>query len=247
MRLWPSKLATPAAVRSTKAPSATSIITTSTTARWIFMASRSLPAMELGPVLRLGTVTSTQDVARDLAVGSIVVADYQTGCRGRLERRWISPAGTALLVSFVLQPNPLLSLAAGVAAAEACGPDVRLKWPNHLLLDGRKVGGILVETTPEKAICGVGVNLTWAPDGAATLGRPREEVFERLSEEIAVWVAAPADQVLARWRQHSATLGRRGRLAVPGQAIEALAPDPGQRRGLIVDGAAYVVGSVTHL
>src|SRR5437868_2797567 len=85
MRLWPSKLAIPAAVSSTNAPNATSIITTSTTARWIFMVSRSLPAMELGPVLRLGTVTSTQDVAHDLGIGSVVLADYQTGGRGRAE------------------------------------------------------------------------------------------------------------------------------------------------------------------
>ena len=147
----------------------------------------------------------------------------------------------------MLEPNPLLSLAAGVAAAEACGRDVRLKWPNDLLLDGRKVGGILVETTPQKAICGVGVNLTWAPEGAAQLGRPREEVFQRLSVEIAVWVAAPADQVLARWRLLSATLGRRVRVEVSGQAIEGVAQDLGQRGELIVDGVAYVVGSVTHL
>src|SRR5438128_2242402 len=150
MRLCASKLATPAAVSSTNAPRATSIMTTRTIALWIFMVSVSLPAMDQVPVLRLGTVTSTQDVARDLAVGSTVMADYQTGGRGRLERRWVSPAGTALLVSFVLKPNPVLSLAAGVAAAEACGPRVRLKWPNDLLFNGRKVGGILVEATPEK-------------------------------------------------------------------------------------------------
>ena len=203
--------------------------------------------MELGPVLRLGTVTSTQDVARDLAVGSVVVADYQTGGRGRLERRWISPVGTALLVSFVLQPNPLLSLAAGVAAAEACGRGVRLKWPNDLLLDGRKVGGILVETTPEKAICGVGVNLTWAPDGAAELNLPREEVFGRLSERISQWVAMPAHQVLARWRQLSATLGRRVRIDVSGRITEGVAQDLGPRGELIIDGVAFVAGSVTHL
>ena len=57
-----------------------------------------------------------------------------------------------------------------MAAAEACGQGVRLKWPNDLLLDGRKVGGILVEATPAKAICGIGINLTWAPDGAAPPG-----------------------------------------------------------------------------
>jgi len=247
MRLWPSKLAIPAAVSSTNAPNATSIITTSTTARWIFMVSRSLPAMELGPVLRLGTVTSTQDVAHDLGIGSVVLADYQTGGRGRLERPWMSPVGTALLVSFVLQPNPTLSLAAGVAAAEACGPGVRLKWPNDLLLDGRKVGGILVETTPAKAICGVGINLTWAPDGAAELNLPREEVFGRLSERIAVWVAMPADHVLARWRQLSATLGRRVRIEVSGRVAEGVAQDLGPRGELIIDGVAFVAGSVTHL
>src|SRR5437660_2340983 len=190
MRLWPSKLATPAAVSSTKAPRATSIMTTSTTARWIFMAPRSLPTMEQAPVLRLGTVTSTQDVARDLAVGSIVVADYQTGGRGRLERRWVSPAGTALLVSYVLEPNPLLSLAAGVAAAEACGRGVRLKWPNDLLLDGRKVGGILVESSPSKAICGIGINLTWAPEGAAQLDDSRDQLLDRLQVAIGRWTSA---------------------------------------------------------
>ena len=165
------------------------------------MVSRSLPAVGQGPVLRLGTVTSTQDVARDLAIGTIVVADHQTAGRGRSERRWESPFGTALLVSFVLRPNPLLSLAAGVAAAEACGSEVRLKWPNDMLLDGRKVGGILVETTPRKAICGVGINLTWAPAGAAELDQPRDVLFERLSERIGVRIASSADQVLARWRQ----------------------------------------------
>jgi BirA family biotin operon repressor/biotin-[acetyl-CoA-carboxylase] ligase len=203
--------------------------------------------MEQAPVLRLGTVTSTQDVARGLALGSIVLADHQTAGRGRLERRWVSPAGTALLVSYVLEPNPLLSLAAGVAAAEACGQGVRLKWPNDLLLDGRKVGGILVETTPEKAICGVGINLTWAPEGAAQLDRPRDQVFERLSERIAVWVGSPADPVLARWRQLSATLGRRVRVEVSGQTIEGVAQDLGQRGELIVDGVAYVAGSITLL
>src|SRR5205814_8295156 len=120
-------------------------------------------------VLRLGSVTSTQDVARDLPVGSIVVRDHQSAGRGRLDRRWEAPPGTALLVSFVLDRNPLLSLAAGVAAAQACGPSVRLKWPNDLLVGERKLGGILVETKADRAICGIGINLTSAPEGAAML------------------------------------------------------------------------------
>lgn len=193
--------------------------------------------------MRLGSVTSTQDVARAMPVGSIVIADHQTAGRGRHERRWDAPPGTSLLVSFVLPPHPLLSLAAGVAAAEACGQPVRLKWPNDLLLDGRKLGGILVEAMPEKAICGVGINLTWAPEGAARLARPRDELFEALRDQLDQWTAAPEDQILGRWRALSATLGRRVRI----DSTEGLAEDIGPHGELIVDGLAYVAGSITHL
>ncbi len=218
--------------------------------------SASLPIVGEAEVVRLGSVSSTQDVARGLPVGSIVIADHQTAGRGRLDRRWEAPERTALLVSFVLDPNPLLSLAAGVAAAEACGSQVRLKWPNDLLLVERmlggisverKLGGILVETTPIKAICGVGINLTWAPDGAAQLNQPRDEVFERLRAKIVEWTSAQADLVLARWRDLSATLGRRVRVEIAGRVAEGVADDIGPAGELIVDGRPFVAGSVTHL
>lgn len=205
--------------------------------------SASLPVVGKGQVSRVGSVTSTQDVAREMPIGSIVVADHQTAGRGRLERRWESPPGTALLVSFVLEPNPLLSLAAGVAAAEACGPDVRLKWPNDLLLQGKKLGGILVETTPVRAICGIGINLTWAPDGAAKLEQPRDELLDRLRTRIEEWTSAPSEAILQRWRELSATLGRRIRI----DSTEGLAEDIGANGELIVDGRPFVAGSVTHL
>ena len=203
--------------------------------------------MGYGQVLRLDGVTSTQDVARDMPIGSVVIADHQTAGRGRLERRWDAPPGTALLVSFVLRPAPLLSLAAGVAAAEACGPEVRLKWPNDLLLDGRKLGGILVETTPRKAICGIGINLSSAPEGAARLDRPRGDVFARLEAEIERWTRVPDEAVLRRWRELSATLGRRVRVEVGGRTAEGLAEDIGPRGELVVNGEPFVAGSVTHL
>ena len=193
--------------------------------------------------MRVGSVRSTQDVAREMPIGSVVVADHQSAGRGRLDRRWESPPGTALLVSFVLEPNPLLSLAAGVAAAEACGPDVRLKWPNDLLLHGKKLGGILVETTPERAICGIGINLTWAPDGAAKLEQPRDVLLVRLRASVERWTVAPPDAILGRWRELSATLGRRVRI----DSTEGLAEDIGANGELIVDGRPFVAGSVTHL
>jgi BirA family transcriptional regulator, biotin operon repressor / biotin---[acetyl-CoA-carboxylase] ligase len=199
--------------------------------------------VDQGQVVRAGEVSSTQDIARELPIGSIVVADHQTAGRGRLDRRWEAPTGTALLVSYVLAPRPLLSLALGVAAAETCGPEVRLKWPNDLLLEDRKLGGILVEVTPQKAVCGIGINLTWAPEGAAMLGAPRDATLERLSDLVRVWCDAPDAAVLARWRELSSTLGRRVRI----DGIEGLAQDIGPHGELIVDGRPFVAGSVTHL
>lgn len=197
--------------------------------------------------MRFGSVTSTQDIARELPIGSIVVADHQSAGRGRLDRRWDAPDGTALLASFVLEPNPLLSLAAGVAAAEACGPQVRLKWPNDLLVDGRKLGGILVEVVEGKAVCGIGINLSWAPPQGAMLGANRDELLERLADRLAAWRVASPEAVLTRWRELSATLGRRVRIEVSGEMHDGVAQDIGSRGELIVDGAAYVAGSVTHL
>jgi BirA family transcriptional regulator, biotin operon repressor / biotin---[acetyl-CoA-carboxylase] ligase len=192
-------------------------------------------------------VASTQDVARDMPIGSVVIADHQTAGRGRLEHRWEAPPGTTVLVSFVLRPNPLLSLAAGVAAAEACGQDVRLKWPNDLLLGGRKVGGILVEATPYKAVCGIGINLTSAPEGAAMLNQPAGQLMDKLLPAITRWSSAPPGEVLARWRELSDTLGRRVRVVLPDRSFEGLAQDVNANGELIVDGKAVSAGSITHL
>jgi BirA family biotin operon repressor/biotin-[acetyl-CoA-carboxylase] ligase len=198
-------------------------------------------------IVQRRSVTSTQDVARDLPIGSIVIADHQSTGRGRLDHRWEAPRGTALLVSFVLAPHPLLSLAAGVAAAEAAGKGVHLKWPNDLMLSGRKVGGILVESSPAKAICGIGINLSWAPDGAAQLKQPRGRLLRRLRPALRKWCSAPPEEVLARWRELSDTLGRKVRVELPGRSFEGTAQDIDAHGGLIVDGTIVSAGSVIHL
>jgi BirA family transcriptional regulator, biotin operon repressor / biotin---[acetyl-CoA-carboxylase] ligase len=249
MRLRRSKLLTAPAVMTTTRPAAMSIITTSVIARWgliVLLAYRRV-GQPSRRVVRLQSVTSTQDVARQMPIGSIVVADHQTAGRGRLDRRWEAPPGTALLVSFVLRPNPVLSLAAGVAAAQACGGGVRLKWPNDLLLAGAKVGGILVEVTPATAICGIGINLTWAPPGAAKLNLNRDLLLDRLRYEVDRWTSADVEEVLTIWRALSDTLGRRVRVALGERVIEGTAEDIGPGGELIVDGTPVTFGSVTHL
>ena len=125
------------------------------------------------PRLHLRQVDSTNVRARALAAGgaphgTLVTAGEQTAGRGRQGRSWSAPAGSALLASFVVREPPrLLSLAAGTAVAAAAerldsiGRPAAVKWPNDVLLDGRKVAGILVEGRPQErwAVLGIGLNV----------------------------------------------------------------------------------------
>jgi len=197
--------------------------------------------------IRLASTPSTQDFARHLPEGSVVVADEQTSGRGRLGRNWVAPAGSALLASFVLHARPLASLAAGVAAAEACGDQVRLKWPNDLLLGGGKLAGILVEHRGDRCIVGVGVNLSWAPPGASRLDADRDRLLERLGAALVGWFAAPDEEVLAAWRARAETLGRRVRVELPGESFEGVAEDLAEDGSLIVSGRRVAAGDVIHL
>jgi BirA family biotin operon repressor/biotin-[acetyl-CoA-carboxylase] ligase len=117
---------------------------------------------------------STQDELRALAEAgapafTAVRADVQHAGRGRRGRRWEAPAGTALLVSILLRPArpshelPVLSLAGGIAAVECArtfGADARLSWPNDVVCEGRKLGGVLAELGPgDSVLLGIGINL----------------------------------------------------------------------------------------
>jgi BirA family biotin operon repressor/biotin-[acetyl-CoA-carboxylase] ligase len=203
--------------------------------------------MEAPRTILLQTVTSTQEVARGLPIGSVVVTDHQSAGRGRLGRRWEAPPGTALLASFVLPRHPLLSLAAGVAAAEACGAAVGLKWPNDLMVGGRKAGGILVEVAESKAVVGIGINLTAAPPGAATIDHARDALLEKLRERLTHWSAAGSTEVLERWRELSVTLGQAVRVELPGRVLEGIAEDVDGNGALIVGGEHVSAGDVIHL
>jgi BirA family biotin operon repressor/biotin-[acetyl-CoA-carboxylase] ligase len=217
--------------------------------------AQAVPQTRFSDVRRLGEVDSTNRVASDLVRagapdGVVVVADHQTAGRGRRGRTWESRPGTALLVSAVLRPAPpLVTLAAGVAAAEACeavaAVAVRLKWPNDLLSDdGHKLGGILTELVDGAAVVGLGVNLTWAPEGADCLGPGVER-----DALLAAWLEAldrPGD-VLARYRERCTTLGTRVRVEGPRGTVEGVAADVDDEGRLVVDGQKISVGDVVHL
>ena len=144
--------------------------------------------MTLGtPHLHLRAIGSTSDRARELAAagaphGTLVTTDHQVAGRGRQGRTWTTPPRLALTMSLVLREvTPLLPMAAGVAVADAVGAAAAIKWPNDILIDGRKVAGILAEARPREgwAILGIGINVALRPDDfppelrdrAGTLGR----------------------------------------------------------------------------
>jgi BirA family biotin operon repressor/biotin-[acetyl-CoA-carboxylase] ligase len=143
---------------------------------------KSLSDLPLGGVRFLNQVSSTNDIAIDWAAGgapdlSLVWADEQTQGRGRGNRRWFSPPGAALAFSVVFRPRGLedhsLSLFSGLGALAVCdalaSADLcaEIKWPNDVLLNGRKLCGVLAEAVwlgekLESVILGIGVNVTSA-------------------------------------------------------------------------------------
>ncbi|MDE5763680.1 MAG: biotin--[acetyl-CoA-carboxylase] ligase, partial [Ruminococcus sp.] len=126
-------------------------------------------------------VVSTNITAKELAVkgaphGTVVVSEFQTGGKGRLGRKFESPAGSGLYMSVLIRPDfkltyaPFITSAAAVASAEAvenlCGKDVQIKWVNDLYMNGRKICGILTEAvlgleinTLDYAVIGIGINV----------------------------------------------------------------------------------------
>jgi BirA family transcriptional regulator, biotin operon repressor / biotin---[acetyl-CoA-carboxylase] ligase len=188
-------------------------------------------------------IDSTNERARVLATagaphGTLVTADEQSTGRGRQGRRWTAPAGRALLCSVVIRdPSRLLPLACGVAVAEVVGAGARVKWPNDLLVDGRKVAGILVEARPQErwAVAGIGLNVAlrerdFPPELAATAGTlglepdAIEDTLGRLLNALSRWSVAASDEVLEAFRARDALLGAEVRWA------------EGQGRGAGIDG-----------
>jgi len=185
--------------------------------------------MSLGaPRIHFRRVDSTNERGRELAQrgaphGTLITAGEQTAGRGRQGRIWSAPPGSAILCSLVIRDHPrMLPLCAGVAVADLAGPDARVKWPNDVLVNGRKVAGILVEGRPQErwAVLGIGVNVAVRPDelapelreSAGTLGLRRQDVepaLERLLERLERWIAAAPDEMLEAVRARDALVGRR--------------------------------------
>ncbi|MBN1586868.1 MAG: biotin--[acetyl-CoA-carboxylase] ligase [Candidatus Omnitrophica bacterium] len=205
-------------------------------------------------VRHLKEVGSTQDAARSwaaegAAVGAVVVADSQTAGRGRHGRPWISPAGKGLYLSVVLGQDGAergiqWSIAAAVAVSRALegmtGLRAGIRWPNDVLVTGKKVCGILAETYSEgPLILGLGINLSGSGSDldpqASTLAELRgselepEALLERLLEELGlchtVLSEGRFEVLLMEARERSVLLGRQVRVQCSGREFTAQAVD----------------------
>lgn len=206
------------------------------------------------------SIGSTNARARELAIDGrnnvVVLADEQTGGRGRLGREWSSPSG-GIWLSILVRPDippahaPAMTLAAAVAttrAVRAQGVDATIKWPNDVLVDGRKIAGILTEMEGEAdrvswLITGIGVNANIDVSELPGDGNPtslREEVGDVNRREIAQELLSQFAQltddlpsVLPAWREHASTLGQRVRVETASETVVGTAIDiefPGQLR-----------------
>lgn len=237
------------------------------------------PAGALPAVIVLETTGSTNDdaktQARDgAAEGTVVHARRQTAGRGRLGNQWMSETGN-LYMSIVLRPqvsameSGQLSFLAAVALAQTAesflpqGSDIALKWPNDLLVNGRKAAGILLESesmpssaTLEWLVIGMGLNLRHAPEGAVALGdlagteidvdRARDLLIGNMLSLYRRWQVEGFAPVRSAWLDKAARVGQPIRVRLPAEEFTAVFDGIDARGALEVtmqDGAKRVIAS----
>ncbi len=216
-------------------------------------------------IIRLGRVDSTQKVARKYATSSepsglVFVAEAQTAGRGTHGRRWFSPKG-GLYMTVVLRPGEgigLLPVLAGVVVAETievfAGLETKLKWPNDILIRGRKVGGVIAESVWSRGearftLLGIGVNvnnplpadLSEATVLSTELGEEldigsfMQALLGRLDHRLRQFKSDP-DAILDSWRSLAKTLGTLTEVTdISGEIVQGLAVDIDTDGALILE------------
>ena len=222
---------------------------------------------------------STMDLSHRLAAsgepeGSVVITELQNKGRGRMGRVWASPRGTGLYFSILFRPKlpvsrvPHLTLVAAVAVADAIGittglrPD--LKWPNDLLIDGKKICGILTELNAEinrvnYVVLGVGINVNTPksalPAHATSLKEQAGEkidrlalarvLFQQIDQRYHQFLDGDWEPILEAWRSHARFLGSRVRVALEGRVIDGQALDIDSDGALLVRADTGIVESIS--
>jgi len=227
-------------------------------------------------------VDSTNDLFRSGGLssarsGTVVVAEEQRKGRGRQGRAWDAPPFRALLFSALLEVEggaeraALANLVAALAAADAIesigGPELRIRWPNDLVAEERKVAGILSEygVSPGRLVIGIGLNVNQEgaelPEGAASLrtlagrsfdrGRILAEILNRLEDHLAALDARGFEPLRRRIEERSSLVGRTALLDLGRETVAAPVAGVGPRGGLVleIDGrrAEFLDGEVVRV
>ena len=227
-------------------------------------------------------IGSTMGVARELArkgvaEGTIVIAESQTHGRGRLGREWLSPKG-GIFFTLILRPkispayapriNLMISVAVAKAIRKAFDLKAELKWPNDVLIEGRKICGILAEMEAEmdrvnfiNLGIGINANTSISPyEKTATslkeeLGKEvsRKELLNSVLKEIAKQQALlTKNDLLEEWKRLSATLNKQVRIVSPGEEMMGRAIDIDANGALVIKGKdgslrSVIAGDCIHL
>lgn len=210
-------------------------------------------------VIYYDNIDSTNTVAYDLAKkgspeGLVVIAEGQTKGKGRLSREWVSPKQKGIYMSVILRPDmtpfqaPKITLLAAVSTAlgirEDIGAPALIKWPNDILINQKKIGGILTEMEAEQdsvnfLILGIGINVNTRhselPKGASSIYEEigsrvsriglAKAILEKLDENYELFKKEGFSPIKKEWRNLSATLGRRVRVTCMHESIEGEAVD----------------------
>jgi len=164
---------------------------------------RSLKTKFVGHnIIYYPVTSSTMDVAKQAikdgaAEGAIVIVDHQTAGRGRLGRKWLSPPDSSILLSIILYPNleqlPRLTMAAALAVAKSIekitGLEPVIKWPNDVLIGGKKVSGVLIESDVQRdtvnyAIVGIALNVNLDPSSMPEISETATSLKQVLGQEV---------------------------------------------------------------
>jgi BirA family biotin operon repressor/biotin-[acetyl-CoA-carboxylase] ligase len=205
--------------------------------------------------------------------GEVLVAEYQSAGRGRLDRKFEASASSALTFSFYIESQreksewgfiPLLAGLAVVYSLKECNPncDISLKWPNDLLIADKKVGGIIAQVSSQGVIVGIGINVSMS-QAELPVSHATSLYLQGCSQldrnAILAAFLSTFEELFARWqsgedlrhlyRESSATLGRTIKVELPGGAhVDGEAIDISAQGELIMkDGLHITVGDVIHL
>lgn len=202
---------------------------------------------------------------------SVLMADFQSSGKGRLDRTWVAEPGSNLLVSLLFRldagaqrPLHQFTQMVGMAAARACTQVAsitpHMKWPNDLLVNNKKISGILAQGAPQFVVVGIGVNVGWAPEGATSLVHEAPsclaqppDVLRAMLPHIALFELLAPQQLHELYQAELSTIGQRVRVEQHGGAVlEGVAAAVHTDGRLLVrddNGAEHHVdtGDVVHL